>query len=114
MLIRNSALIKTALGVPRAQRGCVVDTNVLFAASFPLDAFNEWAESLVALLHKLEIPLFTNINVRSEFIDLCRRVMIPEGLVGLHCRKNRHRNGGRHDRESIYSLESSHARDSRS
>jgi predicted nucleic acid-binding protein len=63
--------------------GCMVDTNVLFAASYPPDIFNDWAEEVFDLIHKLEIPIYTNINVRSEFLDLHRRVLIPEGLLTL-------------------------------
>ncbi len=33
---------------------------------------------------ELEIPVFTNVNVRSEFIDLPRRMMIPDGLGDLY------------------------------
>lgn len=69
---------------PALRTGCMIDTNVLFAASFPLDTFNEWAEDVFKVLHENEVPVFTNINVRSEFIELCRRVMIPEGLVDLY------------------------------
>lgn len=68
---------------PELKRGCIVDTNTLFATSVPLDRLNEWAESVFTGLNELEIPAFTNINIRSEFLDLHRRVLIPEGLVTL-------------------------------
>ena len=63
--------------------GCIVDTNVLFAASYPSDVFNEWVEEVLSLLHELEIPIYTNLNIRSEFLDLHRRVLIPEGLLTM-------------------------------
>jgi hypothetical protein len=66
---------------PEIKRGCIVDTNVIFATSYPLDNFNEWGEEVFKQLHRLKIPIYTNQNVRSEFIDLNRRVAIPEGLV---------------------------------
>jgi predicted nucleic acid-binding protein len=69
---------------PNLKNGCVVDTNVLFAASFPLDTYNTWAEKLFPVLHELGIPIYTNINVRSEFIELNRRVLIPEGLIDFY------------------------------
>lgn len=66
---------------PALKIGCIFDTNVVFATSFPLDAYNDWGEEVIDTLHKLNIPIFTNLNVRSEFIDLNRRVLIPEGLI---------------------------------
>ena len=69
---------------PSLKRGCIVDTNVIFAAMFPLDAHNDWAESTLEELRRLEIPIYSNINIRSEFIDLNRRVLIPEGLMDFY------------------------------
>lgn len=69
---------------PYLQFGCIIDTNILFAASFPLDTHNEWSEKVFTTFHRLNIPLYTNLNVRSEFIDLNRRVLIPEGLVDFY------------------------------
>jgi predicted nucleic acid-binding protein len=66
------------------EKGCMVDTNALFAAAFPLDHHNEWAEKVFDELHRLDIPIYTNLNIRSEFIELSRRVLIPEGLVSLY------------------------------
>jgi predicted nucleic acid-binding protein len=66
---------------PDAKHGCIVDTNVIFATSYPLDNFNEWGEEVFNELHRLQVPIYTNQIVRSEFIDLNRRVVIPEGLV---------------------------------
>jgi hypothetical protein len=69
---------------PELKMGCVVDTNAFFAATMPLDRLNAWAEEAFLHLRTLDIPTFTNINIRSEFLDLQRRVLVPEGLVTLH------------------------------
>ncbi|NUM43044.1 MAG: hypothetical protein HUU45_15620 [Leptospiraceae bacterium] len=61
----------------------MVDTNVLFSASHQLDLFNEDAERVFDLLARRKVPLFTNSNIRAEFLDLHRRVLIPEGLITL-------------------------------
>ncbi len=66
---------------PQLRNGCIVDTNVLFAAAYAPDIHNEWAEALFAKLYELRIPIYTNINIRSEFIDLNRRVLMPESLL---------------------------------
>ena len=62
----------------------MVDTNLLFAAAYPKDHHNAWAEEALLELRKFSIPCFTNINVRTEFLDLSRRVLIPEGLMDFY------------------------------
>lgn len=62
--------LKALSQVSRDKKGCIVDTNIDFAFSFPLDTFNEWAEEVANTLHKLNIPIYTNLNVRSGiFLD---------------------------------------------
>ena len=69
---------------PELKQGCIVDTNVLFAGSYPLDVHNDWADEVFKSLNRFGIRAYTNLNVRSEFLDLQRRVLIPEGLVGFY------------------------------
>ncbi|MFP5492193.1 MAG: hypothetical protein ACLGG0_11885 [Bacteriovoracia bacterium] len=69
---------------PALKQGCIVDTNVLFAGSYPLDIHNDWADEVFRTLSRLAIPVYTNVNVRLEFLDLQRKVLIPEGLVGFY------------------------------
>jgi hypothetical protein len=61
--------------------GCFVDTSVLFSATYPLDQFNEECESIFENLAEHEIPIFTNVNVRAEFLENHRRVLIGEALI---------------------------------
>ncbi|MGK5084359.1 hypothetical protein WDW37_13770 [Bdellovibrionota bacterium FG-1] len=68
---------------PELLRGCIVDTNAVFAASMPLDRLNTWAEEVFLRFRDYKVPVYSNLNIRSEFIDLHRRVLIPEGLVSL-------------------------------
>ena len=82
--IRFSDLLKTASTHPNVKNGCFVDTSILFAESYPPDEFNTEAEEVFEFLAELEIPIFTNVNVRAEFIDLHRRVMIPDALGDLY------------------------------
>ena len=84
MRIELSDLSKLVSEKPEFKLGCIVDTNALFAAAMPLDRLNEWAEAAFKELRALEIHTFTNINIRSEFMDLQRRVLIPEGLVTFY------------------------------
>jgi predicted nucleic acid-binding protein len=55
---------------PIFKQGCIIDTNVIFAESYPNDNYNAWAEEVFEVLHRNLIPVYTNMNVRSEFIDL--------------------------------------------
>lgn len=84
MLLKIEDLEQKIAQNPALKIGCIVDTNVVFATSFPLDTYNDWGEEVFDILHKLNIPIFTNLNVRSEFIDLNRRVLIPEGLIDFY------------------------------
>ena len=84
MLVKLDELRQLAVDEPSIRQGCIIDTNVLFAASYGQDIHNEWAEELFELLLDLRIPVFTNINIRSEFIDLNRRVLLPECLIDFY------------------------------
>lgn len=83
-VIYFSEILKTVSSHPKIKNGCIVDTNILFAASYTPDFFNRQSEELFEFLAELEIPLYTNINIRSEFINKQRHVMIPEGLSDLY------------------------------
>lgn len=83
-IIRFSEILKASSQHPHIKGGCFVDTSILFAASYPPDEFNSESEEFFDFLAELEIPIFTNVNVRSEFIDQHRRMMIPEGLSDLY------------------------------
>jgi hypothetical protein len=82
--VRFSEVLKAASERPTLKRGCLVDTSVLFAASYPPDEFNSESEELFDFFAELEIPLYTNVNIRAEFIDQHRRVMVPEGLSDMY------------------------------
>jgi hypothetical protein len=82
-VVRFSEVLKTASENSSFKNGCIVDTSILFAASYTPDEFNQESEELFDFLAELEIPIYANVNIRSEFIDQHRRVMIPEGLSDL-------------------------------
>ena len=74
---------------PVLKLGCVIDTNAFFAASMPADRINAWAEAVFKVLREHSIPAFTNINIRSEYLELQRRVLIPEGLLAFYEASNK-------------------------
>jgi predicted nucleic acid-binding protein len=61
---------------PTASRGCLVDTNILLAANFSLDHFHESAIGIFETLIEERVPRFANVNVRSEFIHISRKIVI--------------------------------------
>lgn len=83
-LISIDQLENLILTNPNFKNGCLLDTNVLVAASLSIDPMNEAAEILVSKLAKLNIPLYSNVNIRSEFLEIHRRVLIPECLVEFY------------------------------
>lgn len=68
---------------PAAKLGCLMDTSILFSASYDLDLFNAEAARAVDVLADLGVPIYTTYNVRSEFLELHRRIIIPECLADL-------------------------------
>lgn len=64
--------------------GCFADTTTLFSFSYHLDPLNEASERALEPLCRSEIPIFTNITVRAEFLEQHRRVLIPECLIDFH------------------------------
>lgn len=69
---------------PDFEKGCIVDTSILFAMSFPNDAHNTVAIQLFEYLRELGIPPATNVNIRAEFIQNQFQVLVPEGLCDLY------------------------------
>lgn len=63
--------------------GCFVDTSVLFSQTYPLDAFNEESEQAFDALAEHGVSVFTNINVRAEFLENHRCVLIAECLIDI-------------------------------
>jgi hypothetical protein len=86
MIINLESFEALAARVPYLKFGCVVDTNILFAGAYPVDRLNTWAEKFFKICHSNGIPIFTNINIRAEFMDLFRRALIVESLLMLRSR----------------------------
>ncbi|MBS1960864.1 MAG: hypothetical protein JST04_01505 [Bdellovibrionales bacterium] len=66
---------------PSLRSGCVVDTNILFGGAYPVDRLNTWADRFFETCRIENIPVFTNINIRAEFMDLYRRALLVESLL---------------------------------
>lgn len=79
-----SDILRLKSANPEFARGCIVDTSILFAVSYPNDAHNTAAAELFDYLAELSIPAFTNVNIRAEFIQNQFQVMVPEGLADFY------------------------------
>lgn len=62
---------------------CFVDTTVLFAQTYPLDPLHDDVEPIFELMTRTRTSIFTNINVRAEFLENHRRALISECLIDL-------------------------------
>lgn len=68
---------------PEIKKGLLIDTNILVAATYELDQFHEPAMDLIDALIEWNIPLFCNVNIRAEFLDIHRRIIFSEGIIGF-------------------------------
>jgi predicted nucleic acid-binding protein len=64
-------------------KGCVVDTSFLIAVVYELDPFNEGAVKLFDALAEAEIPLYSTVTSKSEYLERCRRIILTEALLEM-------------------------------
>jgi predicted nucleic acid-binding protein len=69
---------------PQLKTGCLVDTSILFAVSYDLDSKNDIAVKIFEELAKQKIPVYTNVNIRAEFLNNYLKILIPECIVDIH------------------------------
>ena len=62
-------------GLPTVPVGCFVDTNLLFAADYEVHRLFEEAIGLGETITAHKIPIFSNATIRSELLELKRRVL---------------------------------------
>lgn len=74
---------------PGIKNGIVLDTNVLIAATYDFDEFHEQTNDLLDLIVDNEIPLYCNVNVRAEFLEIQRRIIFTEALLSLEAATKR-------------------------
>ena len=66
-----------------SQLSCIVDTSILFAAVYDRDCYNTEAVELFEQMATLEVEAYSNVNIRSEFLNLQLKVIMGEALLGL-------------------------------
>lgn len=85
--IKTFSALSSYLNTSKNGQACFVDTSILFSVTYDSDAFNSESEMAFDLLAEADFSVFTNVNVRSEFLENHRRVLIPEILIDLLTQK---------------------------
>lgn len=83
-IFRFSDILRLQNVNPDLEKGCIVDTSILFAMSYPNDVYNPVAAELFDYLSELQIPVHSNVNIRAEFIHNQLQVIIPEALSDMY------------------------------
>lgn len=68
---------------PNIKNGILIDTNILVAATYDMDKYHEAAKGFIDQLIDKSIPLFCNVNIRAEFLDIHRRIIASEAILGF-------------------------------
>ncbi len=83
--------IQTVLKNAGKPSGCLLDTNFIIAALYEPHRFNEAVVALFDILADFKIPLYVSLSTRSEFIDIQRRIIITEALMGMAAEQSKWR-----------------------
>ncbi len=65
------------------KNGVVVDTNVLISLTYDFDDFFEATNNFFEVLIEKQIPLYCNVNVKYEFLEIQRRIIFTEALLSF-------------------------------
>lgn len=80
MIRGYSDFLKTLTERPSIGRGLVVDTNVLISATYDSDTFFDSTKEFLNFVAENGVPIFCNVNVRAEFLEIHRRIIFSEAL----------------------------------
>ncbi len=84
-----SDFLKALTDKPTLKSGLVVDTNVLISATYDSDSFFEPTTQFFDYLAENKIPIYCNVNVRAEFLEIHRRIIFTESLIDFFQEVNR-------------------------
>jgi predicted nucleic acid-binding protein len=83
-IYRFSDFYKLYEEFPSVKNGFLVDTNFLISLTYDLSVFNEKSIELYQLLNEKGVSLFCNVNVRNEFLEVHRSIILTESLVSFY------------------------------
>ncbi len=66
---------------PQLRNGLIVDTNVLISATYDTDIFFDTTTQFFDYLIENEMPIYCNVTVRAEFLEIHRRIIFTEMLI---------------------------------
>lgn len=82
-ILSYSSFLTTLNRKESLKLGLVVDTNILISATYDADYFFEPATQFFEYLAENSIPIYCNVNVRAEFLEIHRRIIFTESLIDL-------------------------------
>lgn len=68
------------------EKGVVADTNILVSATYEPDNFHDDALAVIDQISDNAIPIFCNITVRAEFLEIHRRILFSEEILDFEAR----------------------------
>lgn len=74
---------------PNVRLGVIVDTNILISATYELDSFHDDAIQFLEFLIAEKIPLYCNVNIRAEFLEIHRRIVFSEAILDFEHQVNK-------------------------
>lgn len=81
--ITKRELLRISEPSKKFANGCLIDTNILFGASYYSDSLHDLASDTIKFLIKNKIPCYVNVNIRAEFLNNFRRVVVAETMATL-------------------------------
>ncbi|MCB0342068.1 MAG: hypothetical protein H6626_13115 [Pseudobdellovibrionaceae bacterium] len=81
--IRPFSSLEAHLEQSTEPQRCVVDTQLLIASLYDPSAFYEDVVELTAILGRYGVKVYSNVNIRAEFLDIQRRIFLTEHLMDL-------------------------------
>ena len=68
---------------PQARKGFWIDTNILVSATYDSDKYHDNSTVFIEQILENEIPLFCNVNIRAEFLEIHRRIIFSEAILEM-------------------------------
>jgi len=66
---------------PEAKSGFWIDTNILVSATYDSDKYHDDSADFIEQILKEKIPIFCNVNIRAEFLEVHRRILFSEAIL---------------------------------
>lgn len=85
-----SELDKLLIQSPNVKNGILIDTNILVSATYELDQCHDSAMNFIDSIIEREIPIYCNVNIRAEFLEIHRRILFSEAILDFEKHVKKH------------------------